>query len=381
MRSLLDGLPAKISVKDSESWFLEYRKDYLPLQEDLEQLGFKKAGLFELPSRRVFPLVVAGFVNESLNFDALVTEDRQDDEGVRLEIGSYNEDGVMYSVGNRQVERVLSFESSCVDCRTFEGATPKELVARLQEIIKGKSLRIKAVPPRKFPQRLEDTYERMVQELRDYLTNILNTPAIFVDERPARFERLWCHVNVVDSRNPTWCTAKVTRNCLEELEETPLDDRLLFWEMKVLAAADLLNIRHLQYVGAPRSTEFIAKGAVAAVDFCKQASAERKPFGDHCVVGIVTQGLLLNLLADDWEGFIGMCNSLKSGLTDAVFWVSDDPPRGTGEVPLGCGFALSRSRASWHEADGGGDSQVTPPTSEKTAQGLGGRFEQRCNCV
>ncbi len=191
------------------------------------------------------------------------------------------------------------------------------------------NLKVQSVEPSAFEERISGFNQRLIREIRDYLTNLLTTPAILVDGRAARFERMGCFLDIVSKDNPAWSTAKIAEGMIEDLDRAEAANSDDSWQLQqgISAAGYLLAMQHLEFAGAPTGDDFINRGARIAVRYFQAESRRSKPFASDWCVDELLRGLLLNMLSSHWDDLAKICEALKPALATSKARQSDDPPR------------------------------------------------------
>ena len=327
-RNLLKMLSSKSKIARIPHEVLHDYHNFKSLSQELEACGFLKAGSFEIHLGQVL-LFATAFVNEELGFDALLTPSEGQRSRLRLEIGATLTNGHFVSVANEKASQLLNFKSSNSNCETVSGASVRELTDRLQQRIQSQHLKAQPVDVATFAERTADFNQRLIAEIREYLTNLLETPVILDNGQPARFERLRCFLDLHSKSNPTWSTAKVAESLFEDLEEAEAAEPNDSWRLEqgIIAAAGLLAMQRLQFAGAPSGDDFIHRGAAVAVRYFEAESRRSKPFANHWCVDELLQGLLLNMVSDHWDAVSRICTVLKPALATSEARMNDDPPR------------------------------------------------------
>jgi hypothetical protein len=158
-------------------------------------------------------------------------------------------------------------------------------------------------------------------EERQAASKVLATPAIFIDGKPARFERVGFYLNVSEWDDPGETTANIADFELERLEEQKRDKTLqdaFGFSFKLTAAANLLGMRHLQFAGAPKNDDFLHAGCDSAIAMFKFLAAprNRELRVDH--IESLSIGLLLAALANRWKDFDKLCELAPARLATRI---------------------------------------------------------------
>lgn len=171
---------------------------------------------------------------------------------------------------------------------------------------------------------------------------VLATPAIFIDGKPARFERVGFYLNVSEWDDPGETTANIADCALERLEEQKSDkisQDAFDLSYKLTATGRLLGMRHLQFAGAPKNDEFLHVGCDSAIAMFKILAAprNRELRVDH--IENLAIGLLMAALAGRWKDFDKLCelaparlatkapedvDDLTPELVNAMLWFISD---------------------------------------------------------
>ena len=158
--------------------------------------------------------------------------------------------------------------------------------------------------------------------------NLLASPPSLIDGQPPRYEKLKCYIDFSRNKDPGWSTARIVADCQEDLAESlGVDPKEDDWavERGIQAAYQLAVARHMQFAGAPESTDFLATGGQAALKLFAYQASRSKPFHEVWLVDQWEQSLLLAVLAADWELLGQLCETLRAGFANARFRMPDYP--------------------------------------------------------
>lgn len=327
-KTVLAMISSDVEVRDASDNPLAKWNNYAAWTKELTELGFTKAGSYFLCTGFV-PVPEVAYVHKELGFDAVLSLGGPALDRLRLELGGYHVDGTMTCVANVQNAELMEFRSRFSDCETIPEATPSQLVDRLKERIAAAGKACLLLDVSSFVQRFREASQRLVVELREFLNSILKTPRILVDGKPPRFERVHCFLDIVSDRDPTWSTAKVTKGELEDMIRAESAEAGDSWRLTsgIRAVGNLLMLQHLQYAGAPKSSEYLSKGSELAVRFFEAESRRSKPFDDIWCVEEFLVGLLSAMLTDRWDHVERLCESLKPKFATTDARDTHDSPR------------------------------------------------------
>lgn len=305
IRQLRGALPQAAQLKTIKASRLANRENCQAFTDALLAAGFAPAGHF-IVSLGAAQEFLSALVNPKLRFDAIFNGGAYS-KTARLEIAAHHPDGTITSVANEAAPRLLEIELETTRCENIPGSSPSQLVARLREKLKADSRGCIELDAASFKERYLAASERLLAEVRNQLERILRTPASLIDGKPPRYEKLGCYLKIVDERNPTWSTAKITEHCLEDVRAamSETSQNALALRDGLTSTGMLLALRHLQVAGAPRDLDFLDLGTEIAVRQFGRGGGWPRDTEE------LLYGLMLAMLADRWDAVGAICESLK----------------------------------------------------------------------
>ncbi len=331
---ILKSLEAGVSVRKDRASDLAKVPETQQWVAELEQLGFEESGrILLMLAWNIRPSLA--LINVAQKMEAIITIGGPQFDQIRVDIGVYHPDDYVTVVSNLAQESVMGFQASHGDFTHVPDADAKTLIKTLQKKLAQSQREIVSIEAKTFLDRYRSVNERVLEELKVYLQNLRDTQAILVDGEPARFERLKCYFDFSKNKDPTWSSRRIVETCQEDLQESlEVDFKEDEWEMRrgIRAAYDLALARHLQFAGAPDSTDFLATGCEVALKFFEYHASRSKPYNIQSLVEEFEQALLLATLADGWDTFRRLCETLRSRIASPKTRMPDDPSQEEGQI-------------------------------------------------
>ncbi|PQO38430.1 ankyrin repeat domain-containing protein [Blastopirellula marina] len=324
---ILKSLEAGFTVRKDRASDLAKVPETQQWGAELEQLGFEETGrILLMLAWNIRPSLA--LINVAQKMEAIITIGGPQLDQIRVDVGVYHPDDYVTVVSNLAQESVMGFKSSHGDFTHVPDADAKTLITTLQEKLAQSQREVVPIEATTFLDRYRRINERVLEELKVYLQNLRDTQAILVEGAPTRFEKLKCYFDFSKNKDPTWCSRKIVEGCQEDLQESlEVDLKNDEWEMKrgIRASYDLALARHLQFAGAPDSTDFLATGCEVALKFFEYHASRPKPYNVQAMVEEFEKALLLATLAGDWDVFGRLCETLRSKIASPKSRMPDDP--------------------------------------------------------
>ncbi|PQO41985.1 hypothetical protein C5Y93_26865 [Blastopirellula marina] len=312
-------------LPESQTWISQFTK-----------LGFEEAGPIQLAlGWNIRPSI--SLVHTKKNMEAIITVGGPQMDHIRVDIGVYHPGEEVTCVGNKPQESFLGLKTPRTHFTHVEVADAQMLVDALESSLAESKRDVLLIDVESFLDRYRLHNEQILGDLKTQIAELLAKPAIFVDGKPARFEKLKCYLDYGDSKDPTWSTSRIVEGCEEDVDEAleanPKEDD---WTVKggIRGAYGMAAARYMQYAGAPKSTEFLTAGCQAALKYFQYQTGRSKPYDGDCYIEELEQALLLAVLADDWTTFAELCETMRPHLASSKVRMPDDPPEEEGMVLL-----------------------------------------------
>ena len=155
----------------------------------------------------------------------------------------------MTQVTNLRIGHDPDFAQPSTSQQEFKGASPAQLIAHLQVILRRKS--VLALDVASFAARYKQALSRQAIEMRERTVQVLKTPSILIDGSPPRYERLGFYMDFSGWDDPSYSTEKHAQRWLDDLGNANREPPKSLGEA-IDAAVELVAMRHFQFAGYAR---------------------------------------------------------------------------------------------------------------------------------
>lgn len=328
MTQVLKMLEGGIDVRRDKANELAKLTETKSWVSQLKKLGFEEAGPIQLAlGWNIRPSICLVHVDKRM--EAIVTVGGPQMDHIRVDVGVYHPEAEVTCTGNMPPESILGLKTPRTDFVHVEDADAKMLVDALEANLAETRREVVPIDVEGFLDRYRHQNELLLEDLREQITELLATPVIFVDGVPTRFEKLKCYLDYGSSKDPTWSTRRIVEGCVEDVDDAiETDPKENGWTVKggIRAAYGMAIARHMQYAGAPETMGFLASARQVALKFFQHQASRSKPYDDDCYIEEMEQALLLAILADDWNLFAELCETMRPKLASPKVRMPDDPP-------------------------------------------------------
>ncbi len=183
--------PEKISPLAKASWYRDWQKELL-------DAGFLPAGHYTFLMIRQ-----SAYTHPKLGFDAILSGSA---DQPRCEIFAYHDDHSVTHVSNLRTENDPDFAQPSKSHQELKGASPTELIAHLQKILRRKS--VLPLNAASFAAQYKEALSGQAIETRERALRVLKIGSILNDGSAPRYERLGYYMDFSEWDDPSYSTEK-----------------------------------------------------------------------------------------------------------------------------------------------------------------------------
>ena len=329
-------LEAGIAVRDNKRNTLMQQPEAEAWVSELKNAGFEVAGPVQL---------VIGFnvrpsfsmVHVDKKMEAIITAAGPQMDQIRVDIGVYHPDGEVTCAGNLPPESFLGMKTPYTHFTLVEDANAKKLVKALGAKVAKSQREVLPVDVKGYLVRYRKHNSRVLEYVKAEIQGRLERPAIFVNGKPARFEKVKCYLDMSSWKDPTYSTRRTTKSFLNDVAKgAKVDPKVDDWTAGrgLRAAYDVAVGKHMQLAGAVETTGYLSPGCETGLKYFQYQTNRSRPFSDNCYIEEMEQALVLTILADDWPKFGELCETMRAKLATPKVRMPDDPPEEEGMILL-----------------------------------------------